>query len=154
MQNIFAIAALALAAPVLAGEIPASELSISGVASGASEANVLRHLGQPLKRVDAGEGIELIYPELVVTIGWLEQQAPGVPRRVIALHGTGPSACTPSGLCPGMPTSEAVRLYGAAKQTKRSYGTFLEYQPQGLSCWLQVSAPRATVESVGVACQP
>lgn len=154
MRNILAIAALVLSSSALAGEISASELSIGGIASGASEASVLRQLGKPLKRIDTGEGIELLYPGLVVTIGWLEPKAPGVQRRVLALRGTGPRACTPRGLCPGMAASEAVRFYGPVRPVKRSYGTFLEYQPQGLTCWLQVLAPRATVESVGVACQP
>ena len=154
MQSILAIATLVLASPALACEISASELSIGGIASGASEASVVRHLGKPLKRIDTGEGIELLYPGLEVTIGWLEQKAPGVQRRVLALRGSGPRACTPSGLCPGMAASEALRLYGPVAPVKRSYGTFLEYQPQGLACWLQVSAPRATVESVAVVCQP
>ena len=154
MRNILAVVALALAVTSIAGEIPPSELSIGGVVSGATETDVMRHLGKPIKRVDTGEGIELRYPGLVVTVGWLEQKAPGAQRRVSAIHGTGPRACTPRGLCPGMPVSEVRRLYGPVTPVKRSYGSFLEYQPQDLACWLQVSAARAIVESVAVACQP
>ena len=154
MRNILALVTVILAGTSLAGEIPPSELSIGGVVSGATEASVMRHLGKPSRRVDTGDGIELHYPGLVVTVGWLEQKAPGAQRRVLALHGTGPRACTPRGLCPGMPVSEARRLYGPVAPVERSYGSFLEYQPEGLACWLQVSAPRAIVESVAVACQP
>jgi hypothetical protein len=154
MRKSLALVALALAAPALAGELPRSELSIGGVASGATEASVLHRLGSPSKRVDTGEGIELHYPGLVVTVGWLEQQRPGMQRRALALFGTGPRACTPHGLCPGMPAAKVTRLYGSVAPVKRDSGTFLEYQPKGVACWLQVAAPGAVVESVAVACQP
>lgn len=71
-----------------------------------------------------------------------------------ALMGTGSRACTPRGLCPGMPASEVSRLYGLAVPVQRESGTFFEFQPKGVACWLQVSAPAAIVESVAVACQP
>ncbi len=154
MRKIVAVLVLALAGPSIAGEIPPSELSIAGVASGATETSAISQLGEPSERFDTGEGIELRYPGLVVTVGWFEQSAPGVQRRVLALHGTGPRACTPRGLCPGMPTSEIQRLYGQVAPVKRSYGTFFEYQPNGLACRLQVSAPGPIVSSVAVACQP
>ena len=154
MRNTLALVALILARTSLAGDIPASELSINGVVSGATETSVIRQLGQPSRRSDTGDDIELYYPGLVVTVGWLEQRAPGIQRRVSALRGTGPRACTPRGLCPGMPASEVSRLYGPIAAVERSYGTFFEYQPEGLACWLQVSAPSAIVESVAVACQP
>ena len=154
MRNTIALAALILAAPTFACEIPPSELSIGGVVSGATEESVIGLLGVPSRQVETGEGTELQYSGLVVTVGWLEQRAAGVHRRVVALRGTGPKSCTPRGLCPGMAVSEINRIYGPANPVKRDYGTFIEYQPAGVSCWLQVSAPSRIVQSVAVACQP
>ena len=154
MRSTVAFAVLVLAGTVLAGELPPSELTIAGVASGATEASVTSQLGSPSERIDTGEGTELHYPGLVVTVGWLEQKAPGVQPRVLGLLGTGPQACTPRGLCPGMAASEVSRLYGPVASVQRGSGVFLEYQPEGLACWLQVSAPGAIVESVAVVCQP
>jgi len=36
----------------------------------------------------------------------------------------------------------------------RETGTFLEYQPVGEHCWLQVYAPADIILSLAVACQP
>ena len=154
MRYIVAALALGLLSPACTAGIRASELSIGGVASGATEASVVRRLGSPTKRVETGEGTELHYPDLVVTLGWLEQETPEGQRRVLAILGTGRKACTPKGLCPGMPSSAAARLYGSTKPTLRETGTFLEYQPKNVSCWLQISAPADVIQSVAVACQP
>jgi hypothetical protein len=154
MRNTLALLVFILSAPAWAGEVPSSELSIGGVVSGATEASVLSILGEPLQRVETGEGTELQYPGLVVAVGWLEQKAAGVQQRVLALRGTGANACTPRGLCPGMPASQVSRLYGPSEPVQRESGTFVEYQPAGISCWLQVSAPAGTVQTVAVACQP
>ena len=154
MRYILAALTLALASSACIAGIPASELSIAGVATGDTEASVVTSLGTPTKRVDTGEGTELHYPDLMVTLGWLEQEAPGRQRRVLAILGTGRGTCTPKGLCPGMPSSVAVRLYGATGPTLRETGTFLEYQPTNVSCWLQISAPADVIQSVAVACQP
>ncbi|RYG97932.1 MAG: hypothetical protein EON58_08525 [Alphaproteobacteria bacterium] len=137
-----------------AAGIRASELSIGGVGSGATEASVVKRLGSPAKRLETGDGIELHYSDLVVTIGWIDPEAPGRQRRVVAIYGTGSKACTPKGLCPGMPSSEAARLYGHVEPTLRETGTFLEYQPAGANCWLKVSAPSGVVQSLAVAYQP
>ena len=154
MKRIFALAAVALAVSACASEFPLSELQIGGVASGATEASVVRELGEPLRRLETGDGTELHYPGLVVTVGWLEEQAPGRERRVVALLGTGPQACTPRGLCPGMPAAVASRLYGPPEAAQRETGALLEYYPAEPGCWLQVSAPAGIIRSVVVACQP
>jgi hypothetical protein len=154
MRSTLALIVLILSAPAWAGDMPASELSIGGVVSGATEASVLRILGEPLQRVETGEGTELKYSGLVVTVGWLERRAAGVQQRVLALRGTGPDACTPRGLCPGMPASQTSRLYEPSEPVQRESGSFIEYQPAGISCWLQVSALAGTVQTVTVACQP
>ncbi len=154
MRNILALLVLILSGPAWADDMPSSELSIGGVVSGATEASVLLTLGEPLQRVETGEGTDLQYPGLVVTVGGLEQKAPGVQQRVLALRGTSPETCTPRGLCPGMPASQVSRLYGPSEPVQRESGTFIEYQPAGMSCWLQVSAQAGTVQTVAVACQP
>ena len=154
MRYILALVALVLPTSLFAGALPPSELSIGGITSGATETSVLKHLGQPTKRLDAGEGIELHYPGLSVTVGWLEQKTPGRQRRVLALYGTGSKACTPRGLCPGQPASTADRLYGRTKPVHRESGTYLEYQPSKTHCWLQVAVKGGVIQSVAVACQP
>lgn len=143
-----------LCTPAQASDVPASELSIGGVASGATEASVIELLGEPSQRLDTGEGVDLRYPGLLITVGWFEHHDDGEPRRVLALFGNGPGACTPRGLCPGMPASQAGRLYGPTTPVQRGSGTFLEFQPEGVSCWLSISVPGPIVESVAVACQP
>ena len=140
--------------PVSAADFPSSELSIGGVDSGDSETNVLNQLGEPLNRVETGEGTEFRYPGLIVTIAWLEDQGPGIQRRVAALKGTGAQACTPKGLCPGMPVAKVAQLYGPTEPVVRETGSFLEYQPDGPACWLQVSASQGLVQSLAIACQP
>ena len=154
MRNIVAIAALAIITPVWAGTIPLSELQVGHVASGEQESTVIERMGEPSKRIETAEGTELHYSGLVVTVGWLDDRAPGVERRVAALLGTGRRACTPRGLCPGMPANTAKHLYGSAELTHRTYGTFLEYYPKEPGCWLQVSVHAGIVRSVGVACSP
>ena len=154
MQSILAALAIALSASAGAGTFQASELSIGDVTSGDTESSVLAQLGPPAQRVETEEGIELHYAGLIVTVGWLEQTAPGRQRRVLALYGTGHNACTPRGVCPGMPVSAATRLYGNTATTERETGSFMEYQADGLSCWLRISASSGVVESVAVACQP
>lgn len=159
MRNTIALAVLTLVVLTLAGaasarEVQSCDLSIGGVVSGDTEANVLAILGEPSQRIDTGEGTDFRYPDLVVTVGWLEQKANGVQRRVVALRGTGPKACTPRGLCPGMAVSEVSRLYGPSDPVQRSYGTFIEYQPLNVGCWLQVAPQAGVIQSLAVACQP
>lgn len=76
MRNTLALAALILAAPAAAGELAPAELNVGGVVSGATEAGVVRLLGEPATRIDTCEGTEFHYPGLVVTVGWLEQKPP------------------------------------------------------------------------------
>ncbi len=154
MKSILAPAFLAAAAVASSGTLPLSELQVGGIASGAAEADVVRQLGEPIRRVETGEGTELHYPGLVVTEAWLEQQASGGDRRVVALLGTDPHACTPRGLCPGMPVEAANRLYGSPVVAQRETGDFLEYYPKAPGCWLQLSVASGIIKSVAVACQP
>lgn len=154
MRQIFAIAAMGLSSLTASAGIQKSELSLGGVAIGATEQSALKLLGQPLGRTNSGEGIELRYRDLVVSIGWLEGPVQGTPRRVYEITGTGKTACTPRGLCPGMTAEAAFKLYGATEPTRRDTGSFFEYQPDGANCWLRISAPSAVIESLAVVCQP
>jgi hypothetical protein len=148
------VALVFLLSPAVACEIPESELSLGGVATGDSEASVVERLGAPAGRIEDGDGTELRYPGLIVTVGWLEQAAPGVERRVFAIRADSSSACTPMGLCPGMEVAHAFKLYGPVEATVRETGTFFEYQPVAAHCWLQISAPAQTITKLAVACQP
>jgi hypothetical protein len=154
MRFVCVATSLALIFSMSVDAIEASELSIGGVISGEAEASVHKRLGPPLRRVETGEGIDLHYDGLIVKVAWLEQEAPNVERRVLSLHGTGRNACTPKGLCPGMRTSEAIRLYGHTELVHRETGDFLECQPEDLHCWLQISASSKFIRSIAVACQP
>ena len=154
MRRIFASAALAVATFASANSLPLSELQIGGIAAGVSELSVIRQLGAPLQRLETGEGTEFHYSGLIVTVGWLEQRAPDRERRVTALLGNGPNACTPRGLCPGMPIEAANRLYGAPVVAQREAGRFLEYYPEKAGCWLQVADDAGTIRSIAVTCMP
>lgn len=155
MKSLFAIVVLSAGcAAGSASVISDSELSLGGVALGDSETRVLAVLGQAPMKSDTGEGIALEYPDLTVVVGWLEQQAPGKERHVRQLSGTGPNACTPSGVCPGVPVSRAVAAYGQPVRTQRDSGSFLEYYTHQSACWLQLGTSSNTVRSIGAVCQP
>jgi hypothetical protein len=151
-----AAASLFAAGPALSasGTINDNELSLSGVALGDSEEGVRSLLGEPKERFDTGEGTEFRYTGLTVSIGWLEQQAPGKQRRVWALRGTGPAACTPAGICPGMAFERARATYGVPVLARRDYGTFMEYYSSESSCWLQLDVSGGVIRAIGAVCQP
>ena len=153
MRHSFAALILGFALTASAAIRPA-DLSIGGIEVGTAEPSVIERLGKPMRRVETGEGVELHYPGLVVSVGWLEDPKLGRERRVFSLYGTGTKACTPQGLCPGVPVAAAGRLYGHVQPTRRETGTYLEYQPVGALCWLQVSAPSGVIRALAVACQP
>lgn len=136
------------------GAINDNELNLNGVSLGDSEERVLSVLGEPQERFETGEGTEFRYTGLTVSIGWLEQQAPGKWRRVWALRGTGAAACTPAGICPGMALDRARAIYGAPVAAKRDYGTLLEYSSIESSCWLQLDVPDGVIRAITAVCQP
>jgi len=136
------------------GTINDNELSLNGVSLGDSEDRVLSVLGEPQERFETGEGTEFRYTGITVSIGWLEQQAPGKRRRVWALRGTGAAACTPVGVCPGMALDRASAIYGVPVVAKRDYGTFVEYYSSDSSCWLQLDVPDGVIRAIAAVCQP
>lgn len=135
------------ATPSFAQSIFASELVVGGVAIGQRECEVKQLLGTPRSRTDSGEGFTLAYAGLKVEIG-------AGRYGVYEVVSTNEKYCTPSKLCPGMSVAEARRLYGEPVATKREEGGFLEYYPEGGTCWLQLSASTGIVKSLRVACQP
>jgi len=137
-----------------ASTIPNSELSLGGVALGDSETRVLAVLGQAARQSDTGEGITLEYAGLTVLVGWLEPSVPGKQRHVLQLNATGSNACTPSGVCPGMPVSKVVAAYGQPIKAARESGNFLEFYSDQSSCWLQVGTSEDTIRSINAVCQP
>ncbi len=156
MRHIAAIALLTAARVASAGDAPISdaELSLSGVALGDTEQHVVSLLGSPSQKSETGEGTEFRYSDLEVLIGWLEQQAPGIERRAYKLTGTGPTACTPAGVCPGMPVERAVAAYGRPLVTEREAGSLLEYYSHQSTCWLQLATTDGTIRAISAVCQP
>ena len=147
---------IALCAGSVAGEpgtIPEAELSLGGVALGDSESHVAAVLG-PTAPLDTGEGWDLQYENLTVSIGWLEQAGPGKERHVLSLEATGPSACTPAGVCPGSPIAAAKTAYGPSLKAVRETGTFLEYYGKDTSCWLQLGTSGDQIVVIRAVCQP
>jgi hypothetical protein len=133
--------------------VPETELSLGGVALGGSESHVHAVLG-PRTPIREGDGWELRYEGLKVTIGWPGQAAPDKERRVFSLEATGQTACTPAGVCPGAPVSVAEAAYGPPVEAVRETGTFLEYYGEGTSCWLQLGTSGDRIVSISAVCQP
>ena len=156
MKPILGLVVIAIAAcsTIPGTSIRDAELSLGGIALGETEQMIIARLGQPSQRLETGEGTEFQYPGLSILVGWPEQQAPGVPRRAFQITATGPSTCTPSGICPGMPFDRAVSRYGQPVITPRLAGSFMEYYSNQSSCWLQIAAPNGTIQSIAAVCQP
>jgi hypothetical protein len=151
-----AVVTLFAAGPTLSdsGAINDDELSLNGVALGDSEKHVLSILGEPIERFETGEGTEFKYTGLIVSIGWLEQQAPGTHRRVWALRGIGAATCTPAGICPGMAFERANATYGVPVVAKRDHATVMEYYSSESSCWLQLDVSGGVIDAISAVCQP
>ena len=142
---------LLIANTVWAGEpslVSDRELSLGGVAIGDTEASVLRRLGQPVRRIDTGDflDIQLEYDGLTVWLG--EQHRVGEVLSVSERH------CTPSGVCPGMSFHQATKKYGQPLAASREDGAFMEYPSSGSSCWLQFAVEEGRIASVRAECQP
>ena len=135
------------AVPAFSQSISASELVIGGIAIGQHERAVIQHLGMPLSRTGSDEGSALTYAGLQVEVSTGD-------FGVYDVVSTDARYCTPSKLCPGMSEAEVQHLYGRPVMAEREAGRFLEYQPTGSACWLQISAPKGIVKSIRVACQP
>jgi hypothetical protein len=142
---------LLLTIPYLAfageGAVPEREISVGSVAIGESPSAVSSGLGQPTRKVEASDFLNLhyYYPHVVVSF------SDGV---VAGLYSDKPNGCTPRHLCPGDSLDKMRSLYGPPLVADRETGRFYEYYPPDSTCWLQISAKSKRVVSIAVACQP
>lgn len=145
---IFQLISLILSATLLAqGDIPASEVSIGGIAIGDSPSQVLEKLGEPSSKLEASDFLNLHYKYPNMTVSFSE----GV---VAGIFTDGSSACTPKQLCPGDSLDKMRSLYGEPLVTNRETGRFYEYYGYELYCWFKIPVHDNKVYSITVACQP
>ena len=129
--------------------VPDSELALGGIKLDDNKAQVIERLGQPTRVVATGDFYDpvLEYPGLRISL--YEN------RLVGELESTNPARCTPAGACPGMTGQQVKAVYGPAMTARRGDEEFLEYYAaSGVSCWLQIAAPKGIVVSIAVKCQP
>ena len=129
------------------GTVPDREIALGGVAIGESPGAVVALLGQPRRKVEASDFLNLhyVYPNVRVSF------SDGV---VAGLYSDKAKGCTPMHLCPGDPLDKMLSLYGPPLVADRESGSFYEYYGADASCWLQIPAKGKTVTSITVACQP
>jgi hypothetical protein len=145
------LGALLLLIPSLAfageGTVLEREVSLGGVAIGDSPGVVIARLGQPRRKVEVSDFLNLHYDYPHVRVSFSE----GV---VAGLYSVSPKACTPMHLCPGDSLDKMRSLYGQPLVADRESGRFYEYYGADSTCWLQIPAKGSRVASVTVACQP
>ncbi len=132
----------ALAAPAAP---PRSELGLAGLKPGDPAAQVRKRLGAPTETQGSPKDHDysLYYPGLRIDL-----LAPG---EVLLLESTSPRHCTPSGLCPGQPLSEARKRWGEG--TAAEDGT-LQYDSDDEACWLEAEPDESgqRIATITVAC--
>lgn len=129
------------------GEVVGSEISLGGVAVGATTDEVTKTLGKPLRQQPQRDFIDLdyYYPNLRVSF------SDGVVAGLYSDHRKG---CTPMQLCPGDRLEKMRSLYGPPVVADRGTELFYEYFSKGFDCWLEITAKGEKIKSIGVACQP
>lgn len=143
-QLIWLMLSSALSAP---GDIPASEISLGGIAVGESPLQVMKKLGEPSSKVHASGYLDLHYKYQNMTVSFSE----GV---VSGLFTDSASACTPKHLCPGDSLDRMRSLYGEPLEAVREADRFYEYYGHDMDCWLRIPVNGNKVDSIEVACQP
>ena len=145
---IFHLTSLMLSSALLAqGEVPASDVSIGGVAVGDSTSQVIKKLGEPIRKVQASDYLALHYKYPNMTVSFSEGTVAG-------LFTDNTNACTPKNLCPGDSIEKMRSLYGEPLVTDRETGRFYEYYGHELYCWFKIPVNDNKVDSITVACQP
>ncbi|KRD73553.1 hypothetical protein [Lysobacter sp. Root983] len=129
------------------GEVAGSEISLGGIAVGATTSEVTKTLGKPLRQQPQTDFIDLDYhyPNLQVSF------SDGVVAGLYSDHRKG---CTPMRLCPGDRLDKMRSLYGAPIVANRETGQFYEYYATDFDCWLEIAAEGEKIKSIAVACQP
>jgi len=145
---VFHLTSILLSSALLTqGDIPASEVSIGGVAVGDSPSQVIKKLGEPSSKVQASDYLNLHYKYPNMTVSFSEDVVAG-------LFTDSTTACTPRQLCPGDSLDKMRSLYGEPLVTDRETGRFYEYYGQELYCWFKIPVKYREVSSITVACQP
>ena len=129
------------------GDVPAKEVSLSGIHVGESTSQVTRKLGQPLRIYDQPDYLNLHYKYKDLTVSFSD----GV---VAGLNTKSRRSCTPKKLCVGDSIDRMRKLYGEPITTDRETGRYYEYYGIDLYCWLKIPATGNLVTSITVACQP
>lgn len=129
------------------GVVPDREISLGGVAIGETPGTVIARLGEPRRKVEAADFLNIHYDYPQVRVSFSD----GVVAGLYSNHRKG---CTPRQLCPGDRLDKMRSLYGPSVVTDRESGRFYEYYGADSTCWLQISAKGKRIASVTVACQP
>ncbi|RYD84378.1 MAG: hypothetical protein EOP84_05660 [Verrucomicrobiaceae bacterium] len=129
------------------GDVPATEVSLSGIHIGDSTSLVERKLGHPLRISNQPDYLNLHYRYKDIIVSFSD----GV---VAGLFTTSARSCTPKRLCVGDSTKRMRELYGEPLEADRETGRYHEYYGTDLACWLQIPATSDRITSITVACQP
>lgn len=126
------------------GTISSSEMALGGVEAGASEAEVLSQLGAP-DQADEVSPFSKRLTYIGMSMSFYEDAALNI-RSVSADY------CTPSGLCPGDATSDAIDLYGAPIVNNSSGSEYWEYGADN-ACAMELEVTNETISAIALICQ-
>jgi len=127
------------------GNLSRRELFLGGVEAGASEAEVVNHLGQP-NQIDQDSPFSRRLTYQGLSLSFFEDAA-------LTIRSVSPDYCTPLGLCPGDAVSEAERLYGAPLVEPRSDADYWQYTNSEAACMMELEVTNQTVGAIAILCQ-
>jgi hypothetical protein len=127
------------------GRLSRSELSLGGVGAGASEAEVVEHLGQP-DQIDQESPLSRQLTYRGLSVSFLEDAA-------LTIRSISPDYCTPLGLCPGDAVSKAERLYGSPLVEPRSGAEYWQYANSEAACTMELEVTNERVGAIAMLCQ-
>ena len=129
------------------GSVAPGEISIGGVALGDSPSEVIRKLGEPRRKEETADFLDLHYHYSNLQVSFSDDVVAG-------LHTDHPTACTPMRLCPGDRLDKMRSLYGPPAIADREQGIRYEYSAPDVFCWLEIAPKGQRIASIAVACQP
>jgi hypothetical protein len=124
------------------------QLSIAGIAPGATLADVLRKLGPALK-VESASGSFTQYVSYDRLSFALDEDG-----LVANANTSNPRYCFNHWLCPGMSLSAARAKIPNLSQSPSGHGNLLVAYSNGSGCWLEVDPSGDVISSLAIACQP
>lgn len=127
------------------GKLSRRELFLGGVKAGASEAEVIAHLGQP-DQIDQDSPFSRRLTYRGLSVSFFEDAA-------LTIRSVSPNYCTPLGLCPGDAVSKAERLYGAPLVERRSGADYWQYINSEVACRIELEVTNKTVGAIAILCQ-